>query len=436
MSIEWLGGKDVIETGNSFLVPEYASKLINSYIKYGINDKDMLLESICFGDNILKIDHDKHDHDDHCERNCHESHCCYCGYKELKQFLIPPNSIINNDKKLKAIAFPFSKEIKVLVANEDLLQVDVVDYCDIKKSGKVGLKTKDLLGFGDNKKIIKDIMSINWDDFEVVILGHCNLISSLSNTDWFSFIVDLAKNNNKYIYSFDSFDLDYEKFISPPMIKNFENNTFDKLWQINAPVLGIFGTSSQQGKFSLQLNLRRKFLEEGYKLQQISTEPTGSLFGIEYTCPIGYNASIILQEEKMAMFFNDIMNECAAKEPDIIIAGCQSGTISHNMYHSSQLLFKPYEFLIGTMPDAVVLLINKFDEISYIRRTISFIEAAVDCTVVACVISPVPNKKMPALFNSCEELSAEINKPVYQFDDIENIFVSIDRKSTRLNSSH
>ena len=402
--LRWLNNQKIIQSGNSFLTAEYASKLINSYIKSKITDKEALLESIIFKNNVLSIENKE--------------------YKKLKRSL-SSNLIIDKEKKLKAIAFPFSKEIQVLAANENLLKVDIINYCDIKQSGKVGLTINNLLDFCENEKRIKDIYAIDWeDDFDAIILGHCNLLKSLSNTDWFKIIIELAVKNDKYVYSFDPFEIKYEKFFAPPTINNFRGETFGKLWQINVPVLGIFGTSSQQGKFSLQLQLRKKFLEVGYNISQISTEPSGCLLGIEYTCPIGYNASINLMEDEMAMFFNDVMHDCALNDPDIIIVGCQSGTIPHNRFHSSQLTFKQYEFLIGTMPDAVLLLVNPFDEISYIKRTISFIESSIDCSVVSCVVSPIKTK-FPVSFNSCDELSGKIGKSVYLFDDIENIFSSV-----------
>lgn len=45
---------------------------------------------------------------------------------------------------------------------------------------------------------------------------------------------------------------------------NFNNslctdNTFGSMDKLPVPVLGVFGTSSKQGKFNIQLDLRRRF---------------------------------------------------------------------------------------------------------------------------------------------------------------------------------
>lgn len=51
------------------------------------------------------------------------------------------------------------------------------------------------------------------------------------------------------------------------------------LYRISTPVLAVCGTSSKQGKFTLQLELRKRFCEMGYKVGQIGTEPNSLLLG-------------------------------------------------------------------------------------------------------------------------------------------------------------
>lgn len=66
-----------------------------------------------------------------------------------------------------------------------------------------------------------------------------------------------------------------------PKIANqiFPRNQFGKLYLVNKPVICVAGTSSSQGKFSLQLSLREKFISAGYRIGQLGTEPTSLLFG-------------------------------------------------------------------------------------------------------------------------------------------------------------
>ena len=407
--LKWLNGTKQIISANSFLAPEYAAMLIESYQKSErtINNNDDLLDCICYKENKINVDENGE-------------------YVKIKNRLSLDYLPKVSDKKPRAIVFPFAKEIQTMAANEDLLQVDIVDYYDIRQSGKIGLEVGNLLGYCKNKKNIKDIQAIDWtsDRFDMIILGHCSHISAATNHDWFSYIYDLAREHDKYVLSFDPTDqaeLDYPKLLSPPVITSFASTTFGKLQQISSPVLGVYGTSSKQGKFSLQLNLRRRFQKDGFVVGQLATEPTGYLFGMDYTLPTGFNRSIHLAQESMALFLNDIMHECSLNEPSIILTGCQSSTLAPTWVHYSQLAFSQYEFLIGTLPDGILLVVNKYDRIRYIQRTIAFIEATTDSSVIACVISPVKNSHAKA-FDSTSELSAQINKPVFEFKDIEGIY--------------
>lgn len=53
---------------------------------------------------------------------------------------------------------------------------------------------------------------------------------------------------------------------------------------------------------------------------------------------------------------------------------------------------RQFSYLLGTQPDVVVLCINPFDDLDYIMRTKLFIEASVDCKVIAFVMFPMDIK--------------------------------------------
>ena len=278
--VEWINQKKIIDKGNSYFAAEICGKLCDRYIKTGCDNRKSLIESIA----TKKISYTKFDFD--------------CMLKS--SFLCQKN------KKLKAVVFPFSKEEHVLAANENLLEVEIVDYYDVRESGKVGLVIKDIIGFGDNSKIIKNIDKLeNESEYDLIICGHIGTLSNLTKINWKLRIEDIARRKNKKIFGFDSSDNRNKdiNFFYPPTIKKFKGNNMGKLWKVNSPVLGIFGTSSVQGKFSLQLKVREKLIERGYQVKQIATEPTGELFGIDYTCPIGYNSSFELSDSDGVKFY-------------------------------------------------------------------------------------------------------------------------------------
>lgn len=130
-----------------------------------------------------------------------------------------------------------------------------------------------------------------------------------------------------------------------------------------------------------------------------------------------------LKGNENALFINEIVHKCDLLNPDVIIAGCKSGTIPHNLFHTSYLTFTQYEFLIGLNPDVVILVINYFDELEYIQNTIKFIKSSVGAKVIGCVLSLVLQKNTSREIENIEELSFHIQKPVWEYNNaLEELF--------------
>ena len=212
------------------------------------------------------------------------------------------------------------------------------------------------------------------------------------------------------------------------------SQAFSKLFRISKPVLGIFGTSSRQGKFTLQLTLRRKFMKAGYTIGQIGTEPSSLLYGMDSVFPMGYNASVSLKEFDVIHFLNNEMNKLCLKDVDLIIVGSQSGTVSYDMSNLERLNLKQYEFLLGTQPDCVILCINPYDKVDLLERSVRFIESSIGCHVIALVMFPMDFKNNFSgiyggkrsishdEFNEKKELiNRDIDLPIYLLNKDEDI---------------
>ena len=71
--------------------------------------------------------------------------------------------------------------------------------------------------------------------------------------------------------------------------------------------------------------------------------------------------------------------------------------------------------MFGTRPDAVVLVINHFDEIQYINRTIRFIESSVDTKVICCVLSPANENLKLVDIDYRKRIADAVNVPVFDY---------------------
>lgn len=291
----------------------------------------------------------------------------------------------------KAIIFPYNKEMHSIVKFYSLLQFELCNVFDIVKSGNVGRKVKTFDGV--KEYIVQDWSKIDWEgDFDTIILGHLEEYNMVTNENWAKKMLSLGQKYNKRIYCFDDAsaltEISDTIQISWPS-KLFVSHKFGKLYEIRCPVLGIFGTGSKQGKYTLQLILRKMFMERGYKIGQIGSEPSALLFGMDDVFHFGYNKHFNLDGKIFIEAINDSLNQIQEKGVDIILAGCQSGTIPYDLTNIQYATCQQIDFLTGLNPDKVILCVNIFDELEYISRTIRAIEAVASCDVVAIVLYPM-----------------------------------------------
>lgn len=296
-----------------------------------------------------------------------------------------------------AITFPFNKEIATMLCFENKLPFKIYGVYDLPIFRKIGKKCKDITDYGNSTQIIKSFKEIDWNaEFDTVILGHLDVIIKAVGQSFLNDILEKCIIHKKNIYSFDdlwTYNENIKKilkngnFVYTPETskKDVDKSTLGKLYEINTPVVAVFGTSSKQGKFSLQLELRRKLQDVGYKVGGLGTEPTSLLCGMDRVYPIGYQGKFVYGHDAVKIV-NRYMWEIDKKNYDIIITGSQSLSVPHNFTNISHYPIAQHEFLIGVNPDAIIVCINPFDEVEYIRRTISYLESYSSSKVVALVM--------------------------------------------------
>jgi hypothetical protein len=301
----------------------------------------------------------------------------------------------------KAIVFPCNKEVTSILRFSDLLKFELLDVYDIKRSGKIGQKIQ---GLGDNETgyTVKNIEDCPWDNFDTFILGHTYDLEFFSKEEIREKILGLCLKKKINLFSFD------DEKITKEMSTRFENSglkiyypsltvsnillKMGKMFTIKRPVLGILGTSSQQGKFTLQLQLRRRFLRDGYSIGQLGTEPESLLFGMDYVYPFGFRSTISIDYLQSIEYLNYCISQIDKKQCDIIVVGSQAGTWPMLYNHITNFSLDRICFLMGTKPDAVILCINYHDKINDIQRTITGIESLTKSKVIACSLFPLGYK--------------------------------------------
>ncbi len=313
----------------------------------------------------------------------------------LKEYKIEPKSSIPKkdfSRWGKAAIFPFNKEMHSLIRFSNVLPFEISKVYDLKYSGHV-LGTTDAVMHDPRVKslTIENIHGIDYNSFDAFVFGHFSEWEGLVGNDFRKQLLNDLEKYEKEVFSFDDitqFDYSYSNVYCPKVsLTDLPPNRLGKLYRINRPVLGIFGTSSKQGKFTLQLKLRELFIQNQYSVGQIGSEPHSELFGIDYAFPMGYNSSVYIDEYNTVLYLNDLIHSLC--DNDIIIVGSQANTIPYDFGNLDRYTFKQNAFLMGTMPDAGVLLINPYDEQEYIEHTIQYIESFGFCKVIAVVVFPM-----------------------------------------------
>ena len=312
-------------------------------------------------------------------------------YEESGEFF-HPSAFVKSIKK--AIVFPFNKEIHSVAAFEDLVPFKIINYYDIKHKFLLGRRICDILGYSTNEKIINNIENLDWnEDFDTIILGHLWEISNMLNRNMLDELLACCKEHNKRAFCFDNlFEIfsNYEN--SDELFCPYEINQasysylFGKMNIPHIPVLGIYGTSSRQGKYTVQLSIHREFKKRSVKVACLGTEPSGPIIGYNECVPCGYGSYRYIDQTEFVKYCNALIWKLEKTNPEIIITGGQSGTITNSLYHERYLNLTQYSLLLGTNPDGIVLCINVFDDIGYIKRTMGFIETSIGTKVIALVL--------------------------------------------------
>ncbi|MBQ3545466.1 MAG: DUF1611 domain-containing protein, partial [Lachnospiraceae bacterium] len=326
-----------------------------------------------------------------------------------------------------AALFPFGKEMQNLVRYERLLNFKIADIYETKYSAKIGATTNHLLNANyTNDYVIKNIDKINYNNFDTLIIGHMDELSSvLGDNKYIDNLIADALKHHKNIFSFDDvsyLDLTECQNLYTPLItiNDLPPNRLGMLHRITKPVLGVFGTSSKQGKFTLQLKLRELLLKDGFSVGQLGTEPTSQLYGMEFAFPMGYNSTVYINNDDAVRYINSAIHNMNLNNKDIIIVGSQSGTIAYDYGNISQFPTSQYALLLGSLPDCIILCVNLFDSFEYIHRTISFLESSVNSKVIALATIPFAVKNNGN--NSIDILKTL--RPSKEFCKVQELFIS------------
>ena len=379
----WAGGREHIVEGSSFAAPHITGIIAlikQAFPKANLNEIRHILEVNASREVQQKIPPDR----------------------KIRVPTPQTSQSFNLNKIKKAAIYPYNKEMHSLMRFRELLNFEIVGIADPIAKGYVGKDAGDVIGIPPVGIRVQPRFQEILKEADTLILGYVDELSRVTkknvlresiekaidaNLNVFSFLsvyqkdlrdlIDKARKKNLYIYSPDIHQNDLLKALQP-----------HEYPAVDVPVIGVFGTSAQQGKFTVQLALRSRLIKEGYKVGQVGTEHHSQLFGMDVAFPTGYASPLQFPIQFHTPYLDFKMREvCAKKKPDLMLVGAQSGSIPYDVQEPGNHTLSTLAFMLGTKPDANILVVNSVDDGEYIRDTMNTLKAITKGPVLCLAMS-------------------------------------------------
>ena len=311
--------------------------------------------------------------------------------RSTPQLVIPPEADESFAWIQKAALYPYNKEMHALMRRRDLLGFEIVGIGDPIGKGLTGKDAGKAIGLPPVGFQVAPRLAAALQGADTLILGYVNELSRIRRKDVLREAVQMALDQGVHVFSLLALPREryadlYEQaeakglcLYYPALSAKDAQQTLasaSQYPQVDVPVVAVLGTSSQQGKFTLQLALRRRLMELGYQVGQIGTEHHAKLFGMDCAFPMGYAASVEIPLDYYAPYLDAKMRQInQRKRPHLILVGSQSGTVPYNVSEPETHTLSTVAFLMGVKPDACLLVVNSIDTDDYIQNTIDGIRA-------------------------------------------------------------
>lgn len=330
--------------------------------------------------------------------------------------------------------FPVNKETTSILNYSEMLNGTLTHIFDVKQFGRIN-KSMAFFCHRDNRPALSvlnvELIEKYINDFDTLVVGHTEEITQITCIDYKKVLCQICLKYNKNIFFLgEPPQGEFQKFVTKSLIcyspiissSQVRFDCLGRLRVIATPIVMIAGTSSKQGKFSLQLSLRQAFLNNGYKVGQWSTEPQAQLFSIDEVFPAGYNSFLDLDENQILEIVNYQLSNIEEMDPDIIITGIQSFTLPYNLINTKMYPYRQHSIISALQPDGIVLCVNIYDELDYIHRVINYLESVTQGKIICIAVYPIGKKgtwsfqEFREYFCELDEINQAINTIKERFD--------------------
>lgn len=236
---------------------------------------------------------------------------------DIKYFVYPSGEEISNFKN-ELFDVVDAGEVRTSISEEMLERVDAIcivdSVCEIDES-----KIIEVVSYGvkKGKKII--LVSYKYQKYKEKI-------------------EEICEKHNVELLTYQSMNDSYDDYCR------------DEKAEIDIPVISIMGMLPMTQKFELQLYLRKKFIEKGYKISQIGSKPVAELFDF-HAMPDYMFTNQYTDIQKIIQFNNFVKKIEEEEKSDLIIIGIPDIIIPFSSKHSYSYGIYAFEILNAVQPD-------------------------------------------------------------------------------------
>ena len=228
---------------------------------------------------------------------------------------------------------------------------------------------ENIILFPCDREFISFIDYLDFEKYEIsglCVLEHSSVTADIKlnipvidvkNVDFKSFDTVVLCDETYHAHSFIKDCIRYGKKIVDARLE--DNIEFEKLDEISeeqklcSPVVFVMGITPYTEKFHIQLLLRKRFLDEGYKVSQIGSKPYSSLFGF-HSFPL-FMSETIDNTQKILQFRKYVKYIELKEKPDVIVIGIPGGIMSVNRKHHFDFGLTAYMISHAVEPDYVIM---------------------------------------------------------------------------------
>ncbi len=303
----------------------------------------------------------------------------------------------------RVVVYPYDRKTHPILAFADAFdfRVDgVVDPLHPSAHGKDAGMVYDQEPY--NIPVMAELSDIP-DNVDTLIIGNTENITIGMREDILLEALTWAVENGKNVFSFcpvepyvygNLYELARQKNLVWYSPSNFlstvwNTNTQELEQDIDSPVIGIFGTSYNQGKLLTQLALRKWLGKEGYEVGCIGTNPIHALLEEGHCLVQDKRIPQYISVGEQISYLRVSMAETFRRRPHLILASSHGGIIPPNLYnlntpdYPDDYTLPALAFLMACRPDAMILTINTIDDEDYIQRSMTTLETISGGTVIA-----------------------------------------------------